>query len=265
MVRQVEKMQTSGDQTAMRSILYSQMSEMKADAWGREAAGVCTHQWWPPSLVTDYRSLMLPQRPPQLVEMNHPSAFFCKPSITSDSSPQTPAPPPLAHLHRLAELHIRRGCRKTSCSRWVVLRNQPERTRRPPATLHPVPLPTFLFRPTLSRCSPAPHFFFFAFSSSSSALSPIFDVPVLHRPQSITTPGLCATAAYQSPRASPCPPSQSEQIIVDILKGPADEMAHCGGAICSAASVSQQTLSFVCCPGSWEDRSPHGDKQASHL
>lgn len=69
---------------------------MKADAWGREAAWVCTHQWWPLSLVTDYRSLMLPQRPPRLVEMNHPSAFFCKPSITSDSSPQTPPPHPPA-------------------------------------------------------------------------------------------------------------------------------------------------------------------------
>lgn len=107
--------------------------------------------------------------------------------------------------------------------------------------------------------------FFVTFSSSSAALSPLFDLPVLQRSQSITTPGLCATAAYQSRWASPCPPSQSEQIIVDILKGPADEMAHCGGAICSAALASQQTLSFVCCPGSWEDRSAHGDKQASHL
>lgn len=140
--------------------------------------------------------------------------------------------------------------------------------------LHPVPLPAFLFLPTLSRRSPAhhlvrqtlhQHYFFLTFSSSSTALSPIFDLPVLQRPQSITTPGLCATAAYQSRWASPCPPSQREQIIVDILKGPADEMAHCGGAICSAASASQQTLSFVCCPGSWEDRSAHGDKQASHL
>lgn len=39
---------------------------------------------WPLSRVTDYRSLMLPRRLPRLAEMNHPSAFFCKPSITSD-------------------------------------------------------------------------------------------------------------------------------------------------------------------------------------
>lgn len=56
---------------------------------------------WPLSRVTDYRSLMLPQRLLRLVEMNHPSAFFCKPSITSDFSPQTPdtqLPPPLTHI-----------------------------------------------------------------------------------------------------------------------------------------------------------------------
>lgn len=47
---------------------------------------------WPLSRVTDYRSLMLPQRLPRLAEMNHPSAFLCKPSITSDFSPQTPTP-----------------------------------------------------------------------------------------------------------------------------------------------------------------------------
>lgn len=133
---------------------------MKADAWGREAAGVCTHQWWPLSLVTDYRSLMLPQRPPQLVEMNHPSAFFCKPSITSDSSPQTPPPQSsLNHLHRIAVLHIRRGCAKYLVADELCWRISP-RGRvppHPPAMFHPVPLPAFLFLPTLSRRPPAQH------------------------------------------------------------------------------------------------------------
>lgn len=249
---------------------------MKADAWGREAAGVCTHQWWPLSLVTDYRSLMLPQSPPQLVEMNHPSAFFCKPSITSDSSPQTPPtttttvlphPPPQTRSYTLEEDATKYLIADELCWRISPRGHCPPRhVTSCSSTSLPFPSHSFPSFCTSSCASDsAPALFFVTFSSSSTALSPIFDLLVLQRPQSITTPGLCATAAYQSRWASPCPPSQSEQIIVDILKGPADEMAHCGGAICSAASASQQTLSFVCCPGSWEDRSAHGDKQASHL
>lgn len=59
----------------------------------------------PLSRVTDYRSLMLPRRLPRLAEMNHPSAFFCKPSITSDFSHRSPTPRTriLTHTHALEE------------------------------------------------------------------------------------------------------------------------------------------------------------------
>lgn len=114
-----------------------------------EKQGVCIQQFWPLSLVTDYRSLMLPQKLQQLVEMNHPSVFFCKPSITSDSAPQTLTPP--AHLHRLAELHIRRGSRTTSRSGRAVQTNQAEKA---PPRLHPVPLTASLLFPlSLSCCA----------------------------------------------------------------------------------------------------------------
>lgn len=182
------------------------MSEMKADAWGREAEGVCIHQWWPLSVVTDYRSLMLPQRLPQLVEMNHPSAFFCKPSITSDSSPQTPAPPqpppptpPCVHLHRLTELHISRGCRKTSRSRWVMLTNQPQKTLPPAPPASPPRYILFLYQPSFSsplfpssfpfkssRVSDSvPAFFFSPFPILlllPPPTHPFLDLPVLQRP-----------------------------------------------------------------------------------
>lgn len=89
----------------------SHFTEMQGDASGRKAEGseyVSSRragERWPLSRVTDYRSLAVPQRFLWLAEMNHPSAFFCKPSITSDFSPQTPVPRPTvtrAYKHTLA-------------------------------------------------------------------------------------------------------------------------------------------------------------------
>lgn len=89
----------------------SHFTEMQGDASGRKAEGseyVSSRragERWPLSRVTDYRSLAVPQRFLWLAEMNHPSAFFCKPSITSDFSPKTPVPRPTvtrAYKHTLA-------------------------------------------------------------------------------------------------------------------------------------------------------------------
>lgn len=235
-----------------------------------EKQRVSTQQWWPLSLLTDYRSLTLPQRLPQPVEMNHPSAFFCKPSITSDSAPQTPAhPPPTSlpppahlhtHLHRLA--HIRRMHRTTPRSGWAVLTNQAEKA--------PPPL-----RPPVAAC-PSNNLPFLSHSFSFLSWQPYFLSSCTPLPS--ISPPLFLFCDFHSPSPPPAPappacislvghlpPSQREQIIVDILKGPADEMAHGRGAICSATSASQQTLSFVCGGGNWEDRSAHGDKQTSCL
>lgn len=72
-------------------------------------------------------------------------------SSVNHQSPLTPRhrhPPPSSrnHLHRLAVLHIRRGCRKISRSRWVVLTNQPERTCTPPPPCSIL----FLYQPSFS-------------------------------------------------------------------------------------------------------------------
>ena len=70
----------------LRLSTTSQFSETQGDE-SRGSVYVSSRgdaERWPLSRVTDYRSLMLPRRLPRLAEMNHPSAFFCKPSITSD-------------------------------------------------------------------------------------------------------------------------------------------------------------------------------------
>lgn len=178
MARQVEKCKQAVNRQpcvlacTRRWVRWRQMLE-------EEKQRVCIQQWWPLSLVTDYRSLMLPQRLPQLVEMNHPSAFFCKPSITSESAPQTPAPP--THLHRLTELHIRRGRCTTSRSGWAVLTNQAEKAPPPPAASCPsnnLPFSSHSFsflswQPYFLSPRPlSPFFFFFLLFLSSDFHSP---------------------------------------------------------------------------------------------
>lgn len=90
----------------------SQLSEMQGRCFrkkSRRSVYVSSHgaaERWPLSRVTDYRSLMLPRRLPRQAEMNHPSAFFCKPSITPDFPAQTPT---IRSRHTYLHARIRRG------------------------------------------------------------------------------------------------------------------------------------------------------------
>lgn len=177
-------MQTTDEQTATCTctrgwVRWRQMLE-------EEKQRVCTQQWWPLSLVTDYRSLMLPQRLPQLVEMNHPSAFFCKPSITSDSAPQTSAhPPTTTHPPTSTDLQsytLEEGAAQHIAAAELCWKIRPRKP--PPNPLHPIPLTNSPFLPTLSlSClivtSPHPFFLIFLSSNFHSSSPPPVPVPPL--------------------------------------------------------------------------------------
>lgn len=160
---------------------------------------------------------MLPRRLSWLAEMNHPSAFFCKPSITSDFSPQTPTP---ARRHTYLHTHIRRGYGAKSHRGWVVLTNQ-LRLCENTAPLYPAPLclSAFLFSPDLPSHS---HISLYLSCHSSFLLCfPFLHISSVSRSSS---PPHCA-GRPQWLISLPCfagqlsAQHQSKQITVDILKG----------------------------------------------
>lgn len=218
---------------------------------------------WPLSRVTDYRSLMLPRRLPRLAEMNHPSAFFCKPSITSDFSPQTSTPPPpthppYTHSHTFLHTHIRRGYSTKSHRGWVLLTNQLKLCEN---TAPSYILLLFVCQPLSSRspclshshislymsCQCQPSFL----SPAPLSILPLLCFPFLFRSSS---PPHCAL--YHSGISVSCVslgislPSTTEQanhcwhFKRHWIKWPTVGWV-CGSTICSMTSTSQQTLSFV--------------------
>lgn len=244
----------------------SRLSEMRGRRFRKKGTGCVLSRGaaerWPLSRVTDYRSLMLPRRLPWLAEMNHPSAFSCKPSITSDFSLQTPAPHPVythTHLHTLAADTAAR-----SHSGWVLLTNQLKlRENAAPSSIPLLSIsrtllslffsltPTFHFychfSLSLLLCHLLlPHLFFFfslflyiSASSQSQSSSP--------PRSSLCHSGISVSRVSHWPSCCPAQQKKANHCwhfkrhwIKWLTVGRA-----WGGTICSTTSTSQKTLSFV--------------------
>ena len=175
----------------LRLSTTSQFSETQGDE-SRGSVYVSSRgdaERWPLSRVTDYRSLMLPRRLPRLAEMNHPSAFFCKPSITSDflaTDTDTALPTDThSYTHTLEEdtaQNLTGGMSSADES------TQTSRERRPLS--HPAPL-------CLSAAVFPPHFPF----SLSLSLSPSFSL----RPHISLHLSLLCQPSFLSPAPLPLP------------------------------------------------------------
>lgn len=129
-----------------------------------------------------------------------------------------------AHLCRLTGLHAKRMLRNVSHWLGCADESAPAGRERFPLTSYPsnrLPFASHSFEALTPQ--PQARFFLWSFCPTTSI--------VHHHPRSLRHRGVSVSPV------SPCPPSHSEQIIVDILKGPADGMARCGGAISSATSA----------------------------